>query len=123
MRLSDYDTQTRYQATVVTSERITDETSDDEVREIVLDVERGDFSYEVGQSVGVLAPGQGDLGQDYHFRLYSVADLPGRTDDGRPRITLCVRRCGSIDEYSGEFCPGIASNYLCDLARKISSLL
>lgn len=116
MQLSDYDTKTRYKATVVTSKRITDESSDDEVREIVLDVDHSDFSYEVGQSVGVIAPGQDDLGQDHHFRLYSVADLPGRAEDGRPRITLCVRRCSYIDDYSGEHYPGIASNYLCDLA-------
>lgn len=115
MRLSDYDTQTRYKATVVSSTRITDDSSKDEIREIVLDVDHGDFSYEVGQSVGVLAPGQSDLGQDHHFRLYSVADLPGRSENGGPRITLCVRRCSYIDWYSGEHYPGIASNYLCDL--------
>jgi len=115
MQLSDYDTQTRYKATVVTSKRITDESSPDEVREIVFDVDHGDFSYKVGQSIGVLAPGQGDLGQEHHFRLYSVADLPGQSEDGRQRITLCVRRCSYIDDYSGEHYPGIASHYLCDL--------
>lgn len=116
MRLSEYDTQTKYQATVVSSRRITDESSPDEVREIVLDVEHGDFSYEVGQSIGVLAPGQDQFGQDHHFRLYSVADLPAQNEAGHSRITICVRRCSYIDDYSGEDYPGIASNYLCDLA-------
>ena len=68
-----------------------------------------------GQSVGVLAPGQQEFGQDHHFRLYTVADVPERVSHGGRRITLCVRRCNYIDEYSGERYDGIASNYLCDL--------
>ena len=55
-RLQDYDTEKRYQATVVSSVRITSESSDEEVRELLLDVERPDFPYRVGQSIGVLAP-------------------------------------------------------------------
>jgi ferredoxin--NADP+ reductase len=114
-RLEDYDTDERYRATVVTSERITADESTEEVRELVLDVDEADFSYEVGQSIGVLAPGSSEFGQRIHFRLYSVADLPGRGATGKPRITIAVRRCDYVDEYSGERYPGIASNYLCDL--------
>ncbi|MHC4990263.1 MAG: ferredoxin reductase domain-containing protein [Planctomycetota bacterium] len=113
--LHEYDTDPRFQATVVSSERITPAESDEEVRELVLDVERFDFPYEVGQSIGVLAPGSPEFGNEYHFRLYSVADLPESGEGGKPRIKICVRRCGYIDEYSGERYPGIASNYLCDL--------
>lgn len=115
MRLDEYDTKTRFQATVVSSHRITPEASDEEVREIVLDVDRPDFTFEVGQSLGVLAPGSREFGTDHHFRLYSVADLPERTEAGLPRIKICVRRCDYIDTYSGERYPGVASNYLCDL--------
>jgi len=116
MRLGDYDTDTRFQATVVSSERITPEQSDEEVRELVLEVDRPDFSYELGQSIGVLAPGSAELGQEHHFRLYSVADLPERGEAGRPRIKICVRRCDYIDDYSGEKYKGVASHFLCDLA-------
>jgi ferredoxin--NADP+ reductase len=116
LRLDDYDTETRFQATVVSSQRITPESSDEEVREIVLDVDRPDFTFEVGQSLGVLAPGSAEFGAEHHFRLYSVADLPERNEAGLPRIKICVRRCDYIDAYSGERYPGIASNYLCDLA-------
>jgi len=114
MHLSDYPTEPRYEATVVSTERITPETSDEEVRELVLDVDRPDLPYEVGQSIGVLAPGDPAMGEAHHFRLYSVADLPGRSDAGRPRIKIAVRRCSYIDEFTGERHPGIASNYLCD---------
>jgi ferredoxin--NADP+ reductase len=112
--LEDYDAGTRYRATVVASERITPSESDEEVREIVLDVDRPDFPFEVGQSIAVLAPGSPDFGHEYHLRLYSVADLPERGEGGKPRIKICVRRCAYVDEYSGERYPGIASNYLCD---------
>ena len=114
-RLEDYETEPRHLATVVSSERITD-ASAPEVRELVLEVDRTDFAYQVGQCVGVLAPGSPAFGHEHHFRLYSVADLPARGSSGRPRITLCVRRCHYLDDYSGERFPGIASNYLCDRA-------
>jgi ferredoxin--NADP+ reductase len=115
-RLESYDTKQRFRATVVSSERITPELSPEEVRELVLDIDRDDFPYRIGQSVGVLAPGTSDFGHQHHFRLYSVADLPEEDDAGTPRIKICVRRCFYIDDYSGEEYPGIASNYLCDLA-------
>ncbi len=113
--LSEYDTGTRHRATVVSSERITPAESD-EVREIVLDIDREDFSYELGQSIGIVVPGEASFGHEHHFRLYSVADLPERGPGGRPRIKICVRRCSYVDEYSGERYPGVASNFLCDLA-------
>jgi len=114
-RLESYDTQPRYEATIVSTERITAKQAEAEVRELVLDIDRPDFPYKLGQSVGVLAPGSPDFGQDHHFRLYSVADLPAIDETGKPRIKICVRRCHYIDEYSGERYPGIASNYLCNL--------
>jgi ferredoxin--NADP+ reductase len=113
-QLADYDIETRYQALVVSNERITPEQSDEEVRELVLEV-GADFSFQVGQSIGVLAPGSADFGHEHHFRLYSVANLPEQSASGKPRIQIAVRRCFYIDPYSGERYKGIASNYLCDL--------
>jgi ferredoxin--NADP+ reductase len=113
MQLQELDTSTRYPATVVSTERITpDET--DEVRELVLDVRADDLELQVGQSVGVLAPGQKQFGQDFHLRLYSVADLPEHAN-GAQRIKIAVKRCNYVDDYSGELYDGVASNYLCDL--------
>ncbi len=112
-RLADYDIETQFEATVVGCERITAAEANEEVIEITLDVAGADFDFEVGQSIGVLAPGSAELGQKHHFRLYSVADLPERGPAG-PRIKICVKRCFSIDPVSGERYPGVASNYLCD---------
>ena len=115
MKLQDYDTTQRYEATVVSSERITPEGHEEEVRNIILDVEAPSFEVSAGQSIGVLAPGQEEMGQEHHFRLYSVADLPEGTPSGHVRLTICVKRCTYIDDYSGERYDGVASNYLCDL--------
>ena len=112
--LEEYDRGPRYHASVVSSERISSEGAEAEVREIVLDVDRSDDPFRIGQNVGVEAPADPAFGHEHHFRLYSVADLPEIGEAGRPRIKICVRRCKLIDEYSGEEYPGIASNYLCD---------
>jgi ferredoxin--NADP+ reductase len=112
--LADYDTEPRFQARVVSTQRITPEESPEEVRELVLELDADSFPVQVGQSIGVLAPGAAAFGAPHHFRLYSVADLPARGPSGRPRIAICVRRCRYVDEYSGEEYPGVASNFLCD---------
>jgi ferredoxin--NADP+ reductase len=113
--LDDYDTEQRFQAVVVSSEKITPEASGIEVRELTLDVQNPDFELELGQNVGVLSPGNKDFGQEHHFRLYSVADLPERGRTGLLRIKIVVRRVSYVDNYSGEEYPGRSSNYLCDL--------
>jgi ferredoxin--NADP+ reductase len=114
MRLEDFDTGSTYTATVLSSQRITPEESPEEVRDIVLEVDRPEFHYELGQSVGVIVSGDHDQGHRHHFRLYTIADLADPSNTGNPRVTLCVKRCSYIDEYSGEQYDGIASNYLCD---------
>ena len=115
-RLEDYETQPRHRATVLSSERITPQESDEEVRELSLEVDRPDCPYEVAQNIGVLAPGDPAFGQEHHFRLYSVADLPERGRTGKPLVKICVKRVDYIDRYSGERYAGRASNYLCDLS-------
>lgn len=115
MRLQDYDTTTTYSAAVVSSDRITPDNSADEVRDIVLDIQTSAFKAQAGQCIGVLAPGNAEFGQQTHFRLYTLADLPERMDDGKTRVRICVRRCNYVDEYSGEEFHGVASHYLCDL--------
>lgn len=114
MRLEDFDTLERYAATVQSSERITPDDADDEVRDIVLTLDR-DYHYRVGQCLGVVVPAASGFGHGEHFRLYAIANTPGETPDGKPRVVICVKRCRYVDEYSGELYDGVASNYLCDL--------
>ena len=114
MRLEDYPTEPRFTATVLRSEPITEQGSEVEVRELVMEVKDHDFNFKLGQSVGVLAPGPAEFGGSIHHRLYTVADIPGEAGDGNPKVTLAVRRCNYIDDYSGEEYIGVNSNYLCD---------
>ncbi len=112
MRLEDYPTEPRFTATVLSTEEITEEGSEAEVRELILEVDKHQFDFEIGQSIGVLVEGPGDFGRPVHHRLYTVADTPA--PEGNPKITIAVRRCNYIDDYSGEQYIGVNSNFLCD---------
>ena len=114
MRLEDYPTKPRFSATVVTTERITDDESEAEVRELVLEVDDHEFDFQVGQSIGVIAQGPSEFGGSVHHRLYSIADTPLPRKLGKPEVTIVVRRCNYIDDYSGEEYAGVGSNYICD---------
>jgi ferredoxin--NADP+ reductase len=114
MKLSEYDVNHPYTTTLVSSERITPLGWEAEVRHLVLRLPEEAFDYAEGQSIGVLTPGPHEFGNKFHLRLYSIAS-PRGGDDGRgDTISICVRRCFSIDDISGERYPGRASNYLCD---------
>lgn len=114
MRLEDYPTQPRFTATVLSTERITDDSADAEVRELVLEVHEHKFDFEIGQSIGVLVEGPREFGGSLHHRLYTVASTPMPMAPGKPELTIVVRRCNYIDDYSGEEYVGISSNYICD---------
>jgi ferredoxin--NADP+ reductase len=100
-----------FTAKLLTSERITPETSREEVRRLALYAENPYFDCKVGSCIRVLAPGQ--YGNPHHARFYSIADCEPAGDGAH--FEICVRRCHFVDEASGEQYGGIASNYLCDL--------
>lgn len=119
--LLDFDTEHRYKAVVKSTSRLTPEDTE-EVREIILEVKDPGFQCEVDQSFGVLTKATGEFGNQYHHRLYSVADLP-ETVNGNPKITMLVKRCNYIDAFNGEEYKGVASNYLCDRQKGDEILL
>lgn len=100
-----------FTAKLLKSERITPESSREEVRRLVFYTESPYFDCKVGACIRLLAPGQ--YGNPHHARLYSIADCEP-TDDAA-QFEICVRRCHFVDEASGEQYGGVASNYLCDL--------
>ncbi len=110
-KMQDVDDTMVFSATLLSSERITPDTSREEVRRMVFQTDSLYFDGKVGSCIRVLAPGQ--YGNPHHVRLYSIADSE-QTDTG-VRFEICVRRCFYIDEASGEEYGGVASNYLCDL--------
>lgn len=110
--LSDYSIEQQHKATVISTHRLTPSDAE-EVREILLEVNQPGFKVEVDQSFGVLVATASAFGNTIHHRLYSVADLPS-VSKGKHRITLLVKRCFYVDDFSGERYKGVASNYLCD---------
>ncbi len=109
--LADFNTEKKFRATVKKTERLTPANTE-EVREIVLEAQP-DFNVKVDQSFGVLVKSSGEFGNTFHHRLYSVADLPEKKN-GNPLITMLVKRCSYVDDFSGELYDGVASNFLCD---------
>lgn len=110
--LSEYNTDKQFTATVMYSTRLTPEDTD-EIREIFIEVNDRDFHCKVDQSFGVLVKTDNEFGNSYHHRLYSVADLPTRKEN-KTNLTMLVKRCYYVDEFSGEQYEGVGSNYLCD---------
>ncbi|MGB0524058.1 MAG: ferredoxin-NADP reductase [Flammeovirgaceae bacterium] len=111
--LTDFKTDNQYQAKVKASKRLTPQESD-EVREILLEVDDPAFRCEVNQSFGVLVKVNSEFGNDYHHRLYSVADIP-ENQNGKTQLTMLVKRCYYVDDFNGERYEGIGSNFLCNL--------
>lgn len=100
-------------AEIRSTSRITD-VETDEVRELVLYIDDPSFRFSLGQSIGVMVPGKDEFGSTDHQRKYSIAKGQHNDSEEGSEITIVVRRCFYIDEFSGEQYPGRASNYLCD---------
>jgi ferredoxin--NADP+ reductase len=121
MRIEDLDLGERWAARLVENRRLTPPDARDDVRELLLEAVAPGLDVRVGQNVAVLVAGKHDFGQRQHVRLYTLASTPAEA--GPDRFSLCVRRCSYLDAYSGERFPGLASNYLCDLAAGSELLL
>lgn len=98
---------------LISSTRITD-IETDEVRKLVFYVDEPSFRYSPGQSIGITVPGKDEFGSSKHHRKYSIASGQDSSTDDGIELTILVRRCFYIDDFSGEQYPGRASNYLCD---------
>jgi ferredoxin--NADP+ reductase len=121
MRIEDLDLGQRWSARLVENALLTPPEGREEVRELLLETQSPGLDLRVGQNVAVLVAGPHDFGQRHHVRLYTLASTPAEAGPGR--FSVCVRRCSYLDPYSGERFPGVASNYLCDLAAGSELLL
>lgn len=101
-----------YTATLVSSQRITPESSRDDVKHLTFRTTDLSFSCSTGQSIRVMAPGE--HGNRFHPRLYSIAG-PEKKNPDNTEFALCVRRHMYVDDFNGQEYKGVASNYLCDL--------
>ncbi len=102
-------------ATVIGNFRLTADDASSDIRHIVLEFGGAAFPVLEGQTIGILPPGVDASGKPHHVRLYSVASP---RDGERPRynnLSLTVKRV--TEDHEGKPVAGIASNYLCDLAK------
>ncbi|MBT5457106.1 MAG: benzoyl-CoA oxygenase, partial [Rhodospirillaceae bacterium] len=102
-------------ATVTGNLRLTGDTSDVDIRHLVLDFGKTVFPVLEGQSIGIQPPGVDESGHPHHVRLYSVASPRAGERPGFNNVALTVKRI-TEDEAGNPVC-GVASNFLCDLDR------
>ncbi|MCC6195209.1 MAG: benzoyl-CoA 2,3-epoxidase subunit BoxA, partial [Burkholderiales bacterium] len=102
-------------ATVTGNHPLTGEGASSDIRHLVLDFGATPFPVLEGQTIGIVPPGSDERGRPHYPRLYSVASP---RDGERPRynnVALTVKRV--TEDHAGKPVRGVASNYLCDLAR------
>jgi benzoyl-CoA 2,3-dioxygenase component A len=110
-----YTVQKPARATVSGNFRLTGDGASSDVRHLVLDFGALAFPVLEGQTIGIVPPGQDAAGRPHHLRLYSVASP---RDGERPRynnVALTVKRV--TEDHDGKPVRGVASNFLCDLAK------
>lgn len=102
-------------ATVAGNYRLTAEDAEVDIRHIVLELGKVAFPVLEGQSLGVVPPGLNAAGRPHHVRLYSIASPRNGERSGHNNVALTVKRV--TKDHEGRPVRGVASNYLCDLAR------
>ncbi|MEP7328115.1 MAG: benzoyl-CoA 2,3-epoxidase subunit BoxA [Betaproteobacteria bacterium] len=102
-------------ATVTGNFRLTADDATSDIRHLVLDFGGTAFPVLEGQTIGIVPPGLDVHGRPHHVRLYSIASP---RDGERPRynnVAITVKRV--TEDHAGIAVAGVASNYLCDLAK------
>lgn len=112
-KIQEYDISNPIVGRVLHISRLTPANSDADIREIIIEIDQENFTYEAGQCVAIITPCDPAFGSADIFRLYTIAG-PGDTPNS---IRICVKRCFYIDFVNGEQYPGTTSNYLCDLVE------
>ena len=102
-------------ATVAGNVRVTEVGREYDTHHIVLDFGSLPFPVLEGQSIGVIPPGSDARGRPHHARQYSVASPRNCERPGYNNLSLTIKRV--LEDYDGKPVNGVASNYMCDLAR------
>tara|TARA_R110000868_G_scaffold304437_10_gene565138 strand:+ start:8814 stop:9737 length:924 start_codon:yes stop_codon:yes gene_type:complete len=115
VELNIYSPKAPAEATIVENYVCTAEGSPNIVRHITFDISGTDLvgKFRVGQSIGVLPPGENEKGRPHKLRLYSVSS-PSKGENGEKHlVSTTVKR--AMDEVDGTFYMGVCSNYICNL--------
>ncbi len=115
VELNIYSPKDPTEITVVGNYICTKESSPNFVRHVTFDVAGTELEgrVRIGQSIGILPPGEDERGRSHKLRLYSVSS-PTKGERGKPNlISTTVKR--TIEEIDGKLYTGVCSNYLADL--------
>ncbi|CAN5286132.1 hypothetical protein BH23BAC3_BH23BAC3_18320 [soil metagenome] len=115
VELNIYSPKDPVETTVVENYIVTRESSPNIVRHITFDVSGTDLEnrIRVGQSIGILPPGEDERGRPHKLRLYSVSSPTSGEHGKRHLVSTTVKR--TIEEFKDKLYLGVASNYLSDL--------
>lgn len=115
VELNIYSPKDPAEATIVENYVCTAETSPNIIRHITFDISGTDLEgkFKVGQSIGVLPPGENEKGKPHKLRLYSVSSPSNGEGGKRNLVSTTVKR--AMDEVDGVFYMGVCSNYLSNL--------
>jgi benzoyl-CoA 2,3-dioxygenase component A len=113
-----YTLKTPVSATVAGNYRLTAAEVQSDIHHIVLDFGAQVFPILEGQSIGIIPPGTDANGKPHYMRMYSVASPRNGERDGYNNLSLTVKRV--VEDHDGQPTRGVASNYLCDLAKGAS---
>lgn len=102
-------------ATVAGNYRLTADDASSDVHHIVLDFGQHFFPLLEGQAIGIVPPGTDAAGKPHYIRMYSIASPRDGERPGYNNVALTVKRVEQ--DHAGQPVRGVASNFLCDLAR------
>lgn len=93
-----------------------------DIHRIILSVNHDEYPYLIGQSAGVIPPGndpkkveKGSADTAYTVRLYSIASPSLSFGGKKDSLEFIVKRDNIYDETGKLLHQGVCSNYLCDL--------
>lgn len=115
VELNIYSPKDPVEVEVVENYIVTKESSPNIVRHITFDISGTDLveRLRIGQSVGILPPGEDENGRPHKLRLYSISS-PTTGEHGKKHlVSTTVKR--TIEELDNKLYLGVASNYLSDL--------
>lgn len=92
------------------------------IHRIILGVEHSEYPYLIGQSAGVIPPGndpkkveKGSPDTSYTVRLYSIASPSHSFGKTKDSLEFIIKRDNAYDEEGNILHKGVCSNYICDL--------
>ncbi|MBI1870463.1 MAG: ferredoxin--NADP(+) reductase [Chlamydiae bacterium] len=115
--LNTYKVSSPWTATVLENIKLTADSSPNDTRHVVINLQGSSYEYVEGQSVGILPPGIDEKGKPHAVRLYSIASHRRGEKGDAQSLSVCVKRVVYQDPVTGLEKRGVGSNFICDLKK------